>query len=61
MRNASASPRPPACRAQNLASMHGGGEAAVGTLIFWQWVAALVAVPAWMTCYLWAMGWVGLM
>lgn len=59
-----ASPQPPSLpptAPQNLASMHGSGEAAVGTLIFWQWVAALVAVPAWMTAYLWAMDWAGVM
>lgn len=40
--------------------MHQSGEQAVGTLIFWQWAAALLAVPAWMTAYLWAMSRAGL-
>lgn len=38
---------PTANQMQNLASMHNNNEQAMGTLIFWQYVAACLALPVW--------------
>lgn len=46
---------PTANQMQNLASMHNNNEQAMGTLIFWQYVAACLALPVWMTLYLYLM------
>ncbi|KAL4436934.1 hypothetical protein ABPG75_004073 [Micractinium tetrahymenae] len=46
---------PTANQMQNLASMHNNNEQAMGTLIFWQYMAACLALPAWMTLYLYLM------
>lgn len=40
---------------QNIASMAGNREREMGSLIFWQYVVAFFAIPAWMVVFLWLM------
>lgn len=44
---------PSANQVQNMASMWGNHEREVGALIFWEYVVALVCIPAWMVCFVW--------
>eukprot|EP00890_Picochlorum_soloecismus_P004192 jgi/Picsp_1/4774/NSC_02142-R1_auxin efflux carrier len=43
---------PTANQMQNIASMYGNYESAMGTLIFWEYVAMLFFVPFWLCIYL---------
>ena len=36
---------------QTVAVMHNSGEAEVATLLFWQYAAAVVLLPMWMTAF----------
>lgn len=46
---------PTANQMQNIASMSSNHEKEMGALVFWQYVAALVAIPGWMILFLFLM------
>jgi len=42
---------PTALNLQTVAAVHGSGEAEVSTLLFWQYMAAALFLPVWMTVF----------
>lgn len=43
----------PALNVHTLATLHNNKEAEMGALLFWQYLAACVTLPAALSCFLW--------
>jgi predicted permease len=43
---------PTALNAHTLATLHGNREAEMGSLLFWEYLASIITVPAWLCLFL---------